>query len=246
MSYYALVRKRLQTQLAMTAMLASTSIASAQDKPICGPEVKEQIAKMLAQDPAQKDPFSKEAAALQQKIYEKYQYCIPTEDKPNENPPGSLGDPTSGDGFCGIGFGFGSTYYERMPCCGYHPQKKEFACSIEILEPFGFGSFGPVPNGSFENVRICVDLDNNGVFEEVAHGSVHLGNEIWGKSPPWYFAAFADVRLRAYEKLASLPLDGRTLRARSLLAWNTAPAGCNDQKPPIWGNALEYQIRLDP
>lgn len=218
------------------ALLSLPLIASAQEEqPICGPEIKEEIAKLLADDPAQKDPFSKEASVLQNKIYEKYSYCIPH----GTHPPVE-------DGYCGTGFGFGSLAYERMPCCGYNPQHKEFACSIEILRRFGFGSFGPDPLGSYENVRICVDLDDNGSFEEVARGSVHVTNEIWGRNPPWYFAAFADTRLRAYDVLASMPLNGRTLRARSLLAWNAAPPGCNEQRPPIWGNALEYQIRLDP
>ncbi|MCP4247869.1 MAG: hypothetical protein GY778_12545, partial [bacterium] len=50
---------------------------------------------------------------------------------------------------------------------------------------------------------------------------------------------------KAQEPLKSLPLDGRTLRARSILSWNLPPQG-NCAYRPIWGNVIEYQIRLDP
>ena len=39
------------------------------------------------------------------------------------------------------------------------------------------------------------------------------------------------------------PMNGQTRRARSILSWGLQPTGCNYL--PIWGNALNYQIRLD-
>jgi hypothetical protein len=38
-------------------------------------------------------------------------------------------------------------------------------------------------------------------------------------------------------------MNGATRRARSILSWALPPTNCNYQ--PIWGNALNYRIRLD-
>jgi len=39
------------------------------------------------------------------------------------------------------------------------------------------------------------------------------------------------------------PMNGATRRARSILSWALRPTDCN--YTPIWGNALNYRIRLD-
>jgi len=39
------------------------------------------------------------------------------------------------------------------------------------------------------------------------------------------------------------PMNNTTRRARSILSWAFPPTNCNFQ--PIWGNALNYRIRLD-
>jgi hypothetical protein len=38
-------------------------------------------------------------------------------------------------------------------------------------------------------------------------------------------------------------MNGMTRNARSILSWALPPTNCNYQ--PIWGNALNYRIRLD-
>jgi hypothetical protein len=39
------------------------------------------------------------------------------------------------------------------------------------------------------------------------------------------------------------PMNGATRRARSILSWALPPTSCAFQ--PIWGNAVNYRIRLD-
>jgi hypothetical protein len=39
------------------------------------------------------------------------------------------------------------------------------------------------------------------------------------------------------------PMNGAPRRARSILSWNLRPTGCDYR--PIWGNVLDYNIRLD-
>jgi hypothetical protein len=79
-----------------------------------------------------------------------------------------------------------------------------------------------------------------GVLVPVGHDSVHLANEIFGQQPTWQFAVIAN----ANDNLQTVqPMNGATRRARSILSWALPPNNCNFQ--PIWGNALNYRIRLD-
>jgi len=94
--------------------------------------------------------------------------------------------------------------------------------------------------GSREHVLHCV-ADANGVMQPVALDSVHLANAIAGAGgPTWQFAVIAN----ANENLGLVqPMNGATRRAKSILSWGFTPTNCNFT--PIWGNALNYRIRLD-
>ena len=125
-----------------------------------------------------------------------------------------------------------------MSCCGYDPQRRQFACPIKIKQTFGFGG-APLP-GSREHVLHCV-ADANGVLVPVGHDSVHLSNAIGNQVPTWQFAVIA----AANQNLQTVyPMNGATRRARSILSWGFSPNN-NCAFQPIWGNALNYRIRLD-
>lgn len=208
-----------------------STVASAQDtpsgdyEPVCNDEVKHEIAKILADSPTQKKPLSEEAFAFQKEIYAKYAFCA--EDAYHQ-------PRVDRREFCSPLSAVGNLGYERMPCCGYDPQKRTFACPIRIERSTGFGA--PF-SGSREYVLTCVDLGAG--LEPVALDTVHLSNAVSG-APPWQFAVLA----KASPRLSNLPLNGKTLRARSILSWNLAPTDCNYKA--YWGHALDYQIRLDP
>jgi hypothetical protein len=74
----------------------------------------------------------------------------------------------------------GSIFYEEMSCCGYDPQRRQFACPVKIKQTFGFGG-APLP-GSREHVLHCV-ADANGNLVPVGHDSVHLANALAGQQP---------------------------------------------------------------
>jgi hypothetical protein len=167
--------------------------------------------------------------SIRREIEEKYGYCA----KEGAEIPRSE---MARYEYCGRLAYAGSLHYERLRCCGYEPQKRLFNCPVEIRQPGGFGN-SPVP-GSYEYVLSCVVL--NGVWQPVALDRVHLANAQSGR-PDWYTAVTAE----AGGELAELALDGRTIRARSILSWNLTPKGdCEYQ--PVWGNVIEYRIRLDP
>ena len=241
-------KSRLNLILTATIWLlvSFTFSSQAQAESICGPEIRDEVARALN---AVADMPDKDRAALEASIYEKYAYCA--DDVTAEPLPNTA---TTQDSMaitiqavapisfltaarvCGATVPYvGSLYYEHMSCCGYDPQARLFGCPVTIKQPFGFGS------GSREYVLHCV-ADNAGVFVPVGVDSVHLANAVPGSGPPpWQFAVIA----RANQNLQTVyPLNGQMRRARSILSWGFQPTSCSFK--PSWGDVLEYQIRLDP
>lgn len=202
----------------------------AQPTSLCGPDVKEQIAKELS---AIVDWPAEKKLAVEAKLYEEFKFCA--DDVTAFAPDTKFHEAARR---CGASVSqLGSLFYEEMSCCGYDPQRRQFACPVKIKQVFGFGA-APLP-GSREYVLHCV-ADANGTFVPVAVDSVHLANEMHGNNPSWQFAVIAN----ANRNLQTVyPMNGATRRARSILSWGLQPTSCNYQ--PIWGNALNYRIRLD-
>ncbi len=221
------LRRRALQWFAMAGFLLpllAASPAHAADT-VCGQDVKDYVAKVLAAaDPAKlKD--------TEDGLYKQFSYCA----QDGQNLPAT--DPFfAAARQCGAKVSIlGSLFYEEMSCCGYDPQRRQFACPVKIKQPFGFGG-SPLP-GSREYVLHCV-ADAAGVFKPVGDDSVHLSDSKY--APTWQFAVIA----AANDNLHLVqPMSGEPRRARSILSWQLPPRDC-DYKP-IWGNALDYTIRLD-
>jgi hypothetical protein len=229
--YSAAVRTHAVRALVVVggALLVSLpSAANAQTQTYCGPEVKEEVVKALAgiEGAAEADQLAFEA-----ELYNKYQGCL----RDAELAPATF---FAAARQCGASVSnLGSLYYEEMSCCGFDPQRRQFACPVKIKQTVGFGP-APLP-GSRQHVLHCV-ADANGNLIPVGHDSVHMANAIPGQFPSWQFAVIA----AANENLQLVyPMNGQTRRARSILSWALTPTNCN--YVPIWGNALNYRIRLD-
>ena len=198
-------------------------------QPVCGPEVKEEASKALA---ALEGLPEGEKAAAEAELYEKYQFCA--QDVQLFATPAFFQAARQ----CGASVtNLGNLYYEEMSCCGYDPQRRQFACPVKIKQTVGYGA-APLP-GSREHVLHCV-ADANNMLQPVGHDSVHLSNAIAGQVPTWEFAviAAANRNLQLVQ-----PMNRTTRRARSILSWGFTPTNCDFN--PIWGNALNYHIRLD-
>jgi hypothetical protein len=224
----------LSKVLAFLLLVASTVAASmppaalAQTQPICGADVKADVLKALAT--VEGGPEAQKSA-MEQELYNKYKYC------------GQDAQFVSNTFYiaareCGASISnLGSIFFEEMSCSGYDPQRRQFASPIKIKQTFGFGP-AALP-GSREHVLHCV-ADANGILVPVGRDSVHLADAIPGQFPTWQFAVIAN----ANENLHTIyPMSGQTRRARSILSWAFPPTNCN--YTPIWGNALNYHIRLD-
>jgi hypothetical protein len=224
------VRVRATHLVVAAAAVVAVSLptaALAQTSTVCGPEVKEEVVKALtAAADAGVDQLS-----VEKELYAKYQFCV----QDAQFVPASF---FAAARECGAAVSnLGSLFYEELPCAGYDPQRRQFAAPVKIKQTFGFGP-APLP-GSREHVLHCV-ADASGILRPVGHDSVHLADAIAGQFPTWQFAVITN----ANENLQTVfPLDGTTRRARSILSWEFTPTDCNFQ--PIWGNALNYRIRLD-
>jgi hypothetical protein len=200
----------------------------AQTVSVCGAEIKAEVAKALsAVDGA--DDLAK--VATEKELYAKYSYCA----QDSAQAPATF---LAAARECGAAVSnLGSIFFEEMSCAGYDPQRRQFATPIKIKQTFGYGG-APLP-GSREYVLHCV-ADPAGVLRPVGQDSVHLSDALPGNVPTWQFAVIANANIN----LALVqPMNNQTRRARSILSWAFPPTDCNFT--PIWGNALNYRIRLD-
>ena len=200
----------------------------AQTVSVCGPEIKAEVAKALsAVDGA--DDLAK--VATEKELYAKYSYCA----QDSAQAPATF---LAAARECGAAVSnLGSIFFEEMSCAGYDPQRRQFATPIKIKQTFGYGG-APLP-GSREYVLHCV-ADPAGVLRPVGQDSVHLSDALPGNVPTWQFAVIANANIN----LALVqPMNNQTRRARSILSWAFPPTDC--YFTPIWGNALNYRIRLD-
>lgn len=217
---------RPSAALCLVAILGLPLAVQAADEPTCGPEIKAAIVEDLA---ATAKLSEEEQLQVQAKLYKIYSYCAKD---PFDPPKGFLAAARQ----CGARVAYtGSLYFEEMSCCGYDPQRRTFACPVKINQGLGFGS-APNP-GSRQYVLHCV-ADATGILQPVGYDSVHLANST--ATPPWQFVVVAN----AVRNLPLVqPMNGATRRARSILSWNLQPTSCDYE--PIWGNWLDYRVRLD-
>jgi hypothetical protein len=230
---HAVAARAVPMVLALGAVLAlglprAARAQTLSPQPLCGLEIKEKVATVLS---SVVDAPDDHKVAVEVNLYAQYEACA----QDAQLAPASFHEAARQ---CGAKVSaLGSLFFEEMSCCGYDPQRRQFACPVTISQPFGFGG-APLP-GSREHVFHCVE-DAGGVLVPVGHDSVHLANALGAQGPPWQFAVIAN----AHENLSTVsPLTGQTRRARSILSWGFTPTHCEFQ--PIWGNALDYRIRLD-
>jgi hypothetical protein len=193
--------------------------------PACGPEVKEEIVKIMVNSGADKLPDD-QRLRLEAELYQKYQSCGVPDTAATLSPEAAN---------CGKTAYRGSLWWEEISCCGYDPQRRMFGCPVTVKQSYGYGP-NPLP-GSREYVLNCVW--NGAAYVPVANDSVHLANSP-GQNPPWQFAvlAMANTNINLVQ-----PMNGITRLARSILSWQLQPTNCNYR--PIWGNVIDYRIRLD-
>ncbi len=132
----------------------------------------------------------------------------------------------------------GSINWEAIEACGYHPQRRELQCAIEVYQNTGFGGLPGVAPGSWEWVQFCVNYGAGLVPVNIS--AVHIHDNPGPAGPNWFYA----VSVAADPTLHAALVNGQTLQARAILSWTLIPGGCGFI--PIWGNQADFQIKLDP
>lgn len=136
--------------------------------------------------------------------------------------------------------GNSSTAYEAIKSCGYHPQREEAACTIDIRQRFGYGGVPAINTGTHEWLLFCVNFGAG--YVPIHTSALHVHDEPFGVDPRWSQAAI----IQANPQLHALANNGQTVgRARVILSWLVNPANnCNFM--PIWGNRSDFRFKIDP
>jgi hypothetical protein len=176
------------------------------------------------------------AGATGEDLYNQYGSCTSTGTASQTAPASRSGPRAVGDKLnTFVNFNIN---WERIEACGYHPQREEADCAVEIRQPFGYGGAIGAGPGSFEWVMLCVNLGAGLV--PVGTGQVHV-HDSPGGIPTWDFG----VVVQGNPALAGRLNNGATLPARAILSWAIIPpANCN--WAPVWGNWANFRLRLDP
>jgi hypothetical protein len=133
-----------------------------------------------------------------------------------------------------------STGYEAIKSCGYHPQREEAACTIEIRQRFGYGGVPAIGTGTHEWLLFCVDF--GGGYVPIHTSALHVHDEPFGVQPRWSQAAI----IQANPRLHALANNGQTIaRGRVILSWLFNPNN-NCNYIPIWGNRSDFRFKIDP
>lgn len=135
-----------------------------------------------------------------------------------------------------------STQYEELTGCGYHPQRRELACVVELKKTSGYGGTPPYPAqmGSFEWVKFCVYYPG---WEAVNTSAVHVHDKpSFAMSPPYHYGVIVQANPRLHQAL----VNGQTLWARAALSWGSPPPAVSWCSQGNWGNAIWLKIKLDP
>src|SRR4030095_9101828 len=109
---------RLVVAASVIFVLMLPSPARAQTASVCGPEVKAEVAKALAEVSGAADDAK---LALEAELYTQYQSCS----RDAQTVPSTS---IAAARECGASVSnLGSTFYEEMSCAGYDPQRRQFA-----------------------------------------------------------------------------------------------------------------------
>lgn len=133
----------------------------------------------------------------------------------------------------------GDTTFEELTCIGFNPDTDILTAIVRIKQGAGY-SGGPCTDGSREFVRFCLDYgDGTWVDHGVASFAIH---DLGFKDDLCYA-----VSIRIQPKRRSCCDDKPVLpKVRAILSWDDMPPANLPNWPPVWGNALERDIQIEP
>jgi hypothetical protein len=137
----------------------------------------------------------------------------------------------------------GNMHYEELGCVGYHPQQQKLEGIVYVYQTSGYGS-GICGAGSTEFVRFYLSFDNGANWVDQGMTSFQA-----------YDIAAGTEGSKRLEYAVSLPatpprkfcfIGNHLIRVRAILSWNNPPPPNQPNWVPVWGNAREATIQVEP
>jgi len=137
----------------------------------------------------------------------------------------------------------GNTTYEELGCVGFQPQENLLNAVVYIKLPYGFGG----------------DLCTAGSQEYVRFYASYDGGKTWTDLGLTSFTAYdiAEPAGKPFQRLeyaVTLPFDparkfcfiNNLVVVRGILSWSVPPPSNDPTFAPVWGNAHDTTIKIDP
>lgn len=136
----------------------------------------------------------------------------------------------------------GSTYYEELACVGYHPQQQRLEAVVYVYQPSGYGTdiCGP---GTPEYVRFYLSFDNGITWQDQGMTSFQAYNISEGTEGGKRLEYAASLEVHPKRKFC---LFDPLIRVRAILSWNNPPPANQPNWSPVWGNARDAEILVEP
>jgi len=130
------------------------------------------------------------------------------------------------------------TFYEELACVGYEPTAERLEAVVNVKRTYGYG--GDVcTSGSPEYVRFYIDEDNDGTWDDLGLASF-TAYDVPGDKPLEYGVSLEIDPEKALCFEENLPT------VRAILSWNQPPPANSPNFSPVWGNAVDERIQVDP
>lgn len=135
----------------------------------------------------------------------------------------------------------GNTTYEELACVGYHPQQEKLAAVVYLYQPSGYGT-DLCDHGTPEYVRFYLSFDSGATWEDQGVTSFQA-HDIPGTEKGRRLEFAVSLAVRPRRKLCRAdPL----ILVRAILSWNHQPPANQPDWQPVWGNARDAAIQVEP
>ncbi len=135
-----------------------------------------------------------------------------------------------------------NTHYEDLACVGYHPQQEKLEAVVYILQPSGYGTdvCGP---GTSEYVRFYISYDNGASWQDQGMTSFQAYNIPEGTEGGKRLEYAGSLSISPNKKFC---IADPLIKVKAILSWNNPPPANQPNWIPVWGNAREAVIQVEP
>lgn len=132
----------------------------------------------------------------------------------------------------------GNTTYEELQCVGFDPQLELLEAVVLVKQDSGFLG-GICTSGSIEYIRFYLSFDGGATWDDQGQASFSA-HDIPGDKPLEYAVSLAVDPKKRWCFVENL------IKVRAILSWNNPPPANSPNFSPVWGNAVDADIQVDP